>query len=239
MPTTHESHLTLPEVSVLELTEHYGLTVIEAVARLPAFKRKSNADALRSINRLVRRRLLTETWLYPGRRCYCLTTKANGTGDTGDTLAGQAVNARPLSQESKIRRFAMLSFCCLGATPRTRLSPALLRHTFPTLDGTSLTGGYYLQPTNQNVIGFLRVDMGGDGRWDRVLAKCAEDARRLTNLPTWRDHLAAGCVEITVATAMPQKAERLSRALLKSSSLLPTRIAVIPEMLNLIAPPPY
>jgi hypothetical protein len=120
-----------------------------------------------------------------------------------------------------------------------RLTPAILQETFPTLGVTSLTAGYYLQATTEKVIGFLRVDMGGDGRWDRVVAKCAEDARAIAIDPTWRERVAAGCFEITVATALPQKAERLGRALQASPTPLPIRIAVIPELLNLIAPPPH
>ena len=205
--------------------------------RLPALKRKSHANVQRVIDRLVNQRLLTETSLYPGRSCFYLTSK--GIDAIGTSVIGRRMDDRPLSEESKIRRFAMLSFCCLGTTPRMRLSPAILQDTFPTLDATSLTAGHYVQATTERVIGFLRVDMGGKGRWDRVLAKCAEDARGFANNPTWRERVAAGGFEITVATALPQKAERLSRALLESPPSLPIRIAVIPDLLNLIAPPPF
>lgn len=237
MPITNERRLTPPEFAVLKFTEHYGLVVIEAAVRIPELQNQSHANVQRLIDRLVKLRLMTETSLYPGRRCYHLTTK--GIEATGANVIGRRMNDRPLSEESKIRRFAMLSFCCLGATPRMQLSPAILQATFPTLDVTSLTSGYYMQPTTQKVIGYLRVDMGGEGRWDRVLAKCAEDARRITNNQTWRERAAAGGFEITVATALPQKAERLSRALLESPPQLPIRIAVIPELLNLIAPTPF
>ena len=237
MPITNERRLTLPEFSVLTFAEHYGLVVIEAAVRLPALKRKSHSDVQRLIDRLVIQRLLTETSLYPGRRCYCITStaiEAIGTPATGRRLVD-----RPLSEESKIRRFAMLTFCCLGATPRIRLSPAILQDTFPTFDVTSLTAGHYLQVTTEKIIGFLRVDMGGEGRWDRVLAKCAEDARGIATNPTWRERVASQCFEITIATALPQKAERLRLALIESPPPLPTRIAVIPELLNLIAPLPF
>jgi len=237
MPITNQRGLTLPEFSVLTFAEHYGLVVIEAAVRLPALKRKSHADVQRVIDRLVHRRLMTETSLYPGRRCYYLTAKAIEA--TEASAIGRRMDDRPLSEESKIRRFAMLSFCCLGTTPRMRLSPAILQDTFPTLDVTSLTAGHYLQATTERVIGFLRVDMGGEGRWDRVLAKCADDARKISDNPTWRERAAAGGFEITVATALPQKAERLCRALLESPPQLPIRIAVIPELLNLIAPTPF
>jgi hypothetical protein len=236
MPTTKVRPLTLPELSVLKFTEHYGLTVVEAAARLPALKRQSQADVERLIGRLVNRRMMTETWLYPGRRCYYLTTKAIEA--TRVPVVGRHFDDRPLSEESKIRKFAMLSFCCLGMTPRLRLSAAVLQNTYPTLEVTSFTASYYLQMEPNRVFGFLRVDMGGEGRWDRVVAKCAEDARRIANSPTWREHVAAGRFEITLATALSQKAERLGRALEETPPLLPIRIAVIPELLNLIAPTP-
>jgi hypothetical protein len=118
-----------------------------------------------------------------------------------------------------------------------RLSPAATKEALPTVNTTPLISSYYLQESPNKRVGFLRVDMGGSGRWDRILSKCAEDGRRIITLPTWREAVLAGEFEITLATALPQKAERLSRALQETDSPLPIRIAVIPELLNLIAPP--
>ena len=91
-------------------------------------------------------------------------------------------DTRPLSEESKIRRFAMLSFCCLGRTVRMRINASVRQDTSTDLGADLLTGSYYMQPGNSTVYGFLRVDMCGDGRWDRVVAKCAADARRIKTI---------------------------------------------------------
>ena len=82
------------------------------------------------------------------------------------------------------------------------------------------------------VLGFLRVDMGGHGRWDRVLAKCREDARRHAAMPAVNQAIAADQFEIALVTSLPQKAERLCQALKQLSSLpaIPIRVTSIPEL---------
>ena len=230
------SALSQSELSVLRLTNHYGMSVVEVVARLPELNGYSSKAVQRLLGRLVRRRLLTEAWLYAGRRCYLLA--AAGFHAITDAETFRPFDNRPLSEESKIRRFAMLSFCCLGRTVRMRISPSVRQDASTDLGSALLTGSYYMQLGNSTVYGFLRVDMCGEGRWDRVIAKCADDARRMKTSDAWKTHIAAGHFEITIATALPQKAERLSRELGNNPAELPVRIAVIPDLLQLIAPIP-
>ena len=134
----------------------------------------------------------------------------------------------------------MLSFCCLGSVRRKPLTIVELESLAPTACGLLIPGPYYFQPAPTPLCGFLRVDMGGEGRWDRVLAKCAEDVRRHARVPAWQPLIAARRFEITLATALPQKAERLCRAFRDMSPPpeAPIRITVIPELLYFIAPPP-
>ena len=230
------SKLSRLELSVLTLTNHYGLSVVEAMVYLPEFRGWAARAIQRLLNRLVRERLLSEVWLYAGRRCY-LPTTSGLRAITEQPMLPHDQN-RPLSEESKIRRFAMLSFCCLGRTRRVRLNRSAPSDSEGDPGLAISTGCYYIQPGDNVVYGFLRVDMCGKGRWDRVVAKCADDARRIRSHNHWKPHTAAGRFEITIATALPQKAERLSRALTESPAELPVRIAVIPDLLHLIAPVP-
>lgn len=224
------------EISVLTLTNHYGLSVVEAIACQPEFRGWTARAVQRLLNRLVRNQFISEAWLYAGRRCYLPTTSGLRAITNQPTLS--YTENRPLSEESKIRRFAMLSFCCLGRTRRVRLNRSAPSESDGDPGLAISTGCYYVQPGDNAVYGFLRVDMCGKGRWDRVVAKCKEDARRIRSHSCWKPYTVADRFEITIATALPHKAERLSSALQESSPTLPIRIAVIPELLNLIAPSP-
>jgi hypothetical protein len=119
-------------------------------------------------------------------------------------------------------------------------SPSQLRQLIPELSDVLSSNNYYVQTDPQPVLGFLRIDMAGSGRWDRVLAKCCEDARRHAQTASFCRLIEARRFEIALVTALPQKADRLSQALKSLDSLpaIPIRVASIPELVNLIAPPP-
>jgi hypothetical protein len=170
---------------------------------------------------------LASTALYGDRQCFY---PARAIGNT----------TYRLSEETKIRSFAALSFCCLGGTRRELASATNLHALFPECNALPSLSGYYVQMAAKPVFGFLRVDMGGPGRWDRVLTKCCDDARRHAEMPAVRQAVAAGQFEIALVTALPQKAQRLCRALRSLASLpaIPIRVTSIPELVNLIAPPP-
>ena len=87
-------------------------------------------------------------------------------------------------------------------------------------------------------MGFLRVDMGGRGRWDRILAKCEHDAKSIREDPRFTESLGTGRAELSLAVTLPHKAERLRQVLQDHPLPIPIRIIVIPELLYLIAPPP-
>lgn len=230
MTTSFLSELTIEERAVLDFVERYELFVADVAAGIPELQHCSRRQVERTVDGLVRRRALVPEWLYPGRKCFAVPRHREPT------------NARSrlhLSAECKIRRFAMISFCCLGAVHRTRLTPAEMNQQWPTPTSYGNSGCLYRQSTSPSIFGHLRVDLGGTGRWDRILAKCLQDARRLSAAPHLHDALAAEQVEVTIATALPQKAERLARALNGCISPLPIRIAVIPDLLNLIAPTPF
>lgn len=215
----------------------YALTVTEAIARLPVFE-GSTVTAEEALCSLVAQKKLYGTLLYRGRRCYFRTIGRRPPGDVPSTR--WIDEPERLSEESKIRHFAMLSFCCLAATPRIRMTGPELARLLPQGDTVHSAGSYYFRPGPPAGFGFLRVDMGGDGRWDRILAKCCDDARTHAYSPKWQGLIEAGQFEITLATSLPQKVERLVRALqgLSSPPGVPIRIAAIPELMNLISPPP-
>jgi len=236
MKTVQNRILSQRELSVLKLTSLYGLIIPEVVARLPGFQDVSANVLHRMMQRLIRWQFITAAWLYAGRRCYFLT--AAGQNAISNVHPQRLIDDRPLSIETKLRRFAMLSFCCLGRTLRTRTTLPLDDDASTEPDEGPPSSNYYVQNGELNIYGFLRVDMGGAGRWDRVVAKCANDARRLKTIPALNKYMAAGAVEITLATALPEKAERLNRAISESPTELPIRIAIIPDMFHILVSQP-
>lgn len=224
------------ELSVLKLTSLYGLIVPEVIVQLPGFQDVSTDAQHRLMQRLMRWQFIKAAWLYSGRRCYFLT--AAGHKAVSHVHQQRFIHDRPPSIETKLRRFAMLSFCRLGRTFRTRIKLPLNHDTAIGHDESPQSSNYYVQNGEFNIYGFLRVDMGGAGRWDRVVAKCANDARRLKTVPALKEYIAAGTFEITLATALPQKAERLNRALSDRPAELPIRIAIIPDMFHILTSEP-
>ena len=98
---------------------------------------------------------------------------------------------------------------------------------------------YYVDLSqDQPKLGFLRVDTGGHGRWDRVVSKALDDMRKHRLEPAFARFIKRNALEIRVVTALPQKADRICRALTdKSTSLTRSiQVSVVPELLNLIAP---
>lgn len=229
-----QTQLTAPQRAVLEQAALFGITLPEASHSLSVLKGSSESETRRLFQQLCRRELLVAAWLYHGRRCFHLT-------QVGATAAG--IDQRnldcdgcPVSEETKIRRFAMLAFCCLGTVPRTVLRSVPSSAAEKPGSANAFPWGFYVQPQPTPLIGFLRVDMGGRGRWDRILAKCQDDARRMVQRCPPSNGGEPVEYEVTIATALPQKAERL-RAAFSNTLPIPIRIAVIPELLNLIVPP--
>jgi hypothetical protein len=222
MNTLTSHRQTSADDAVVDHLNRYRLTVSEAVQRLPAFHGRPSSKVLRTLARLKAQRRVAVSWLYAGRRYYVLR---------------EADDSDRLSETAKVRHFARLAFCCLSSTPRLGLTRTELVARVEGLALPSSPSAYYVEADR---IGFLRVDVGGPGRWDRILAKALEDAREHAQDPAWRPWIDAKLFEITILTALPQKAERLYRALavLDQSPSATIRVTALPELLYLIAPPP-
>lgn len=227
--------------AVLEHLARYRITVLPAVQRMPAFGsfgRKRTAAVLRE---LCRSRMCGHAPLYRNRRYFFLAPRG------AEAVAVQSRRDErhdphgPLSEQAKIRNYAILAFCCLGGRRRQRLSAADFENCFPRLYRPGLSMSYYVDTSGpQPRLGFIRVDTGGRGRWDRVLAKCRNDLKAHYTDRGFREFIDRQAFEITLITALPQKAQRLAEALAagRDPTTQMIRISVMPVLLNLIAPPP-
>jgi hypothetical protein len=230
--------LTAGDTAILRHIARYRLTVPEVVARLPESRQNTAAELDARLRRLEEFGFIASTWLYAQRKCFILTPK--GTIRVRGSVADRDPHA-PFSEATKIRRFAALTFCCLTSILRQRLTAAELADQVAGVNDSDADTPYYVtldeSPTR---MGFLRVDLGGHGRWDRILTKCQQDVRDHANDPTWLPWIASNRFEVTLVTALPHKAERLHHALSQQEHPppIPVRITAIPELLYLIAPPP-
>lgn len=241
MPQTQETTVMSPSQQiVLEHIERYRMTVIPALQSLRGLKhfgRKRLASTLRDLRRAG---YLGQGILYHHQRYFFLTRPKHEPQEAG--RANSAIRRTgPLSKTAKIRNYALLAFCCLNGTYRRRLTQAELKAHFPHVYRPGLPLNYYVDTSsNPPQLGFVRVDTGGHGRWDRIAARCAADLDTHTQHPGFQEFIERNAFEITLLTALPQKAERLREFITtvhpETAGLV--RIVVFPELLNLIAPPP-
>lgn len=143
------------------------------------------------------------------------------------------------SESTKVRSYAMLAVCTANGSQRMRLTRSEFARYFPDVCRPGLPMNYYIDLTTQRpVLGFIRIDRGGHCRWDRIVAKTLDDARKHRLEPAFERFTQRQALEIRIVTALPQKADRIRRALIDhpNPSGIPIQISVLPELINLIAP---
>lgn len=228
--------------AVLEHLARYRLTVVAAMQQLPHFKRLGRKRTTAVLHQLCRSHEIGAAPLYRNRQYFFLEERGF------DRLAGALPqnDSRDrygsLSELAKIKNYAILVFCCLSGRQRQRLMPADFHNCFPDLCRPGLAMNYYVDTSGpQPRLGFIRVDTGGTGRWDRVLAKCLHDVTTHEAVPGFRPFIARQAFEVTLITPLLQKARRIAETVNKlddpRANLI--KVSAMPELLNLIAPPPW
>lgn len=246
-PTTYD---------VLDHVARYRIGVAEALVATPPFADVSPARMKRMLRALCEAPtpaptsategpLLASAPLFGGRRYVYLTRAgraAIGEAEVetrAEAERGGRRRAGALSEIAKVRAYGVLAFCCLSDRPRQRLTAEEFRRNFPEHHRPGLPMGYYADHQARR-LGFVRVDAGGRGRWDRIAERVREDLRRHRERPAFRASIAAGAFELALVTATRRKAERLWPIFGEESraSGVPIHVHVAPELLELIAPPP-
>lgn len=216
--------------ALLEHVMRYRLTVFPAVQRLPAFAEAAPGRIKEVLKEARNRHLIASNTLHGGANYWYLTA-------TGAKQAGlPEERSGPLSEPAKLRAYAILQFCCLSKQFRHRLMPEELKRQFPELDRPGLPSGYYLNPDGPKRLGFVRVDAGHHGRWDRVLQTLREDVREHAQQPAFARLAQAGRFEITLLTVFRTKAERLTDCLAASPEArrIPVNVLAVPDLLPLV-----
>jgi hypothetical protein len=232
-PTTYD---------VLDHIARYRIGVPEALIRTPPFADFSLARMKRTLRALAEgdgETLLASAPLYGDHRYFYLTRPADAAiGESPEDQGGRR-RAGPLSEVAKVRAYGILAFCCLSDRPRQRLTPDEFRRTFPDHHRPGLPMSYYADHEAKR-LGFVRVDSGGKGRWDRIAERVREDVERHREIPAFRDSIAVGRFELTLVAATERKAERLRPVFdeVTRASGVPVRVHVVADLIDLIAPPP-
>jgi hypothetical protein len=232
-PTTYD---------VLDHIARYRIGVPEALIKTPPFADYSPARAKRTLRALSEAEgepLLASAPLFGDHRYFYLTRAGEAAIGEPPEEQGSRRRAGALSEIAKVRAYGVLAFCCLSDRPRQRLTLEEFRRNFPEHHRPGLPMAYYADYEAKR-LGFVRVDAGGRGRWDRIAEKLREDIERHREMPAFRGSIAAGTFELALVTATERKAERL-RPLFEEearASGVPIRVHVLPELLDLIAPLP-
>jgi len=224
--------------AILAHVGRYRMSTPSIVCELPEVQHRRRRHVRHELTQLCRAGYLATGPLFRNRRYYFL---ASACRDRTHEQGSNEYRIGPLSEIAKIRNYAMLSFCCSSQHRRQRLTADDFEQHFPDMYRPGVPLNYYIDAaTSQPRLGFVRVDTGGRGRWDRILEKARADIEAHWIKPEIRPFIERGLFEITVVTALPQKASRLTQALDNwtdnRKSLI--RICVCADLINLIAPPP-
>ena len=228
------------ELAILEHFQRYELLSPED-AVLAGIKGMTSAEvAAHRLAAMEKRRLIQKAPLNTRSTCYLLSPGAISPSEDAD-VDGKGRN-RLLSAQSLLRRYAMLKFCLQGAPQRRKLTPEEFQSRLADMYRAAHAHHYYVTLDDlQPRIGFLRVDLGGRGRWDRIVAKARGDMHRHLQLPLVQQLLAKQAFEVAVVTSTQEKARRIHEALQAKLTELPVpaHCEAIPELGDVIRPSPH
>ena len=226
---------------IVDHVSRYRMSTWAAIQRLPEFRSQGRREIRRELAQLCRLGALDTAAFFRNQLYYFLASDDLNPAARKGHHPNEEHRKGPLSELAKIRNYAMLSFCCLSQHKRQRLTADDFQRHFPDMYRPGTPLNYYIDTgESEPRLGFLRVDTGGHGRWDRILAKARADIEAHWMKAELRPFIDRGLFEISVITALPQKAVRMTRSLDEwtdaRKSLI--RICVCPGLINLIAPPP-
>ena len=221
--------------AVIKHLARYRMAVAATLQTLPEFANRTPNELRQLLRSLEAGGIIGSQWLHHDLPCWHLAGK--GAIESGLPLE----RSGPLTEPAKLRAYAMLRFCCLSTCPRMRLTPDDMRKHFPDLYRNGMPQGYYFDSHDQGKLGLLRIDAGGRGRWDRVVHSVLDDVIQHRQRPGFSRLMQVQRFEFTIATILPQKADRIRGAIEQKSELnnVAMRIVAMPELLPLIASPTW
>lgn len=141
---------------------------------------------------------------------------------------------KPMGPQALIQNVSILAACCLGPTPRERMTSREFEERFPQLVIRGLGSSRYCLDRDA-ASGLIRLslllpDYQSDRR--RLIRKVRREFDRRMRHPAWNRLIRDGLFSATLLTAFPKKAEALSEALARES--WPHRVEVVPYLARLL-----
>lgn len=220
-------------MDVMRQVERYRITTFDAAQQLACFEGQGPRSVKAVLKECVHRGWLGNAWLDASRRYWFLRPHGAEVLKLTDRRTG------PLSEgKAKIGAATMLFFCLLGDRDRQVLTPAEAHSYLGCDHGTPST--YYFDETGNGCLGLARIDVGRLGRWDRIVRSVRDDVGRHLDMVGVKRLLAKRQFELTIITAIPQKAERLSKSINEYPELkrIPVKVVACPGLLPLLATAP-
>ena len=219
-------------MDVMRQVERYRITTFDAAQQLACFEGQGPRSVKAVLKECVRRGWMGNAWLDASRRYWFLLPRGVEVLKLTDRRTG------PLSESAKIKAATMLFFCLLGDRDRQVLTPAEVRSQLGCDRGIPST--YYFDASDSNCLGLAQIDVGRMGRWDRIIQTVRKEVGRQLGMEGVNRLLAKSQFEITVITALPQKAQRLTNSMIEYPDLkrIPVKVVACPGLLPLLATAP-
>lgn len=216
------------DLSILQDTSRYRTGVPEAY-RLRHFAGLTLKAVERVTTRLQGEELLKSFPLFGRNRYFTLTPKAARILGVSEKWL-----ERPMGPQSLIQNISILAACCLGPTPRERMTVEEFTERFPKLVVRGLGSSRYCLDRDASSglvrLSLLLPDFQSDRR--RLVRKVRREFDRRMRHPAWNRLTSDGLFSTTLLTAFPKKAEALAEALARES--WPHRVEVVPYLAKLL-----
>lgn len=225
------------EMAIVMQVARYGLATAAALYEAKVKGVKDRQQAENRLSALARRGDLVPHQLPTGEMGFTLSPSSS---EKAKRLGFDAP-VKIQSPDSFARAYALMSVCCDRHENKKLLTPTELSQHFPVLGRSCHRPSYYLvRESGQVQLGFVRLDRGGRGRWDRIARKTCDDMRKHLSHDWLRPLIDLGQFEICVVTALASKAARIDELLKAKQSLLPVpyRVVTIPPLIHFIRPQP-
>lgn len=182
-------------------------------------------------------------------KCYHLSERATVKCNVNPLFA------KPLAHNARVERFAIATFCCCSDPFRRLFTRDEFIAHFSHLWYSGQPLLYYLESSEveRPKLAFLKVDRGGEGRWDRLIDSCMQFLRQRTEVHRVAVHhrpqteafaqlVARGHFQISVLTSLPEKQRaidlELERRRATQQACPPIRTYVVPGLFDVMFPAP-
>lgn len=169
------------DLQVLEHVARYRLTLPSILAQ-SAILDGEGVPPASVLERLTSIQMLSKGELLPGvpetELYYSLAPRG------AITLGRDPASARPLKRDARIEAFAIATFCCSGPVERHLFTRDEFLERFDGIwyPGQPLRYCLEYSDAGEPRLAFLRVDLDGFGRWDRLIDSCSRFIRQRTDV---------------------------------------------------------